>query len=198
MQDGDHATDGHQNAGGAEAPPVASGAPNEEDPPTEGPPIEGWLGRAAQRTADGLSLLAGGALFAMMLVTLVDVIGRGLFDSPLPAAFELTELGMGLIIFLALPLVGLKGRHVVVDLMTSLFKGPLGRIRLIVVQLLAAGVLGVLSWRLAVKAADLAAYGGKTVFLQIPLAPLAWVMCGGAALAAVLALFALPALFSRR
>lgn len=191
MGNGDPAIDGDRKAGGETSPPVAQAA-------SEAAPPEGAVGRLAHRMAEALSLIAGAGLFAMMLITLVDVTGRGLFDSPLPAAFELTELGMGLIVFLALPLVGLKGRHVVVDLMTSLFKGPLGRLRLIVVQVLAAGVLAVLAWRLAVKAADLAAYGGKTVFLQIPLAPLAWVMCAGAGLAAALALIALPALFTRR
>lgn len=50
-------------------------------------------------------LLAGVALLAIMLLTLVDVLGRKRASQLLPGALELTEILMVVVIFSALPLV---------------------------------------------------------------------------------------------
>ena len=47
------------------------------------------------------------ALFAMMVLTFADVIGRKFFDNSLPGAVELTEIFMTLMIYFALPLASL-------------------------------------------------------------------------------------------
>jgi len=41
----------------------------------------------------------------MMVLTFVDVVGRYLLNRPLRGAFELTELGLVVLIFAGLPLV---------------------------------------------------------------------------------------------
>ena len=61
------------------------------------------------------SLLAAVALFAIMWLTLVDVTGRKLLSASLPGSLELTELLMVVVIFAGLPLVSLRGEHVVFD-----------------------------------------------------------------------------------
>jgi len=60
-------------------------------------------------------LLAAVALFAIMVLTLVDVSGRKLLSSSVPGSLELTELLMVVVIFAGLPLVSLRGEHVVFD-----------------------------------------------------------------------------------
>jgi TRAP-type transport system small permease protein len=55
------------------------------------------------------------ALFAIMALTLVDVSGRKLLSQSVPGSLELTELLMVVVIFAALPLVSLRGEHVVFD-----------------------------------------------------------------------------------
>ena len=51
------------------------------------------------------ALLAGLALFAIMVLTFVDVAGRKLLDHSITGSLELTELLMVVVIFGALPLV---------------------------------------------------------------------------------------------
>lgn len=99
-------------------------------------------------------ILAGIAcivLFAMMLLTFIDVIGRYLFLSPLPAAYEIISLMMPAIIFCALPLTVLRETHVTVDLLDAFIPSGLARLQGVVVNLVSAIALALVTWRLAVK-----------------------------------------------
>ena len=60
-------------------------------------------------------LLAAGALFAIMALTFFDVGGRKILSDSIPGSLELTELLMVVVIFAALPLVSLRGEHIVFD-----------------------------------------------------------------------------------
>ncbi len=60
-------------------------------------------------------LLAASALFAIMALTFFDVSGRKLLSNSIPGSLELTELLMVVVIFAALPLVSLRGEHIVFD-----------------------------------------------------------------------------------
>ena len=60
-------------------------------------------------------LLAAVALFAIMGLTFVDVLGRKFLGGSVPGSLELTELLMVVVIFTSLPLVALSGEHVVFD-----------------------------------------------------------------------------------
>ncbi|MEY2783365.1 MAG: hypothetical protein RLZZ134_1424, partial [Pseudomonadota bacterium] len=62
-----------------------------------------------------VSTLAGLALMAIMVLTFLDVTGRKLLSHSITGSLELTELLMVVVIFGALPLVSLKGEHVVFD-----------------------------------------------------------------------------------
>ena len=64
-------------------------------------------------------VLAGGALFCIMALTFFDVGGRKLLSTSIPGSLELTELLRVVVIFAALPLVSMRGEHVVFDSMDS-------------------------------------------------------------------------------
>jgi len=149
------------------------------------PPIA--LAGAGRLVADALKLVASVLLFAMMLVTFVDVVGRYLFAHPLPGAFELTQVLLGLIVFAGLPIVTWRSEHVTVDLVTTRLPTLPRRLLARVATLTTALVLAMLAWRLSSTASDLLGYGDATVFLGIPLGPVAGAM---AALAAVAGLAA--------
>ena len=68
-----------------------------------------------------LQLFTAFILFALMVITLLDVVGRYFLNAPLAGAFELTRLAMGLLVFSALPLVTARERHIVVSLFDPLF-----------------------------------------------------------------------------
>lgn len=123
-----------------------------------------------------LQLVAALLLLVMMAVTFVDVIGRYVFNSPLPGAFELTEVLLALVVFVGLPIVTARREHVTVDLLTGRLPGvarhSLARLSLAVT----AAVLALLTWRLALLGRDYTSYGDATVYLGIPLGPVALVM----------------------
>jgi TRAP-type C4-dicarboxylate transport system permease small subunit len=123
-----------------------------------------------------LSYMVGLLLLFLMIVTCIDVAGRYGFNAPLHGANEITELTMGVLIFAALPLVTLRSEHITISLLDPLFKGRVKIIQQLLVQLISALVLGVMSWRLWRKGVELASYNDTSSYLQIPLAPLAYVM----------------------
>jgi|TARA_B100000315_G_C14574299_1_gene587186 TRAP-type C4-dicarboxylate transport system permease small subunit len=122
-----------------------------------------------RRLTDGTSSLF---LFAMMVMTCIDVVGRYAFNSPLDGATELTELFMGILIFAVLPTVSFREEHVSVDLMDLWFPVRLINTRQLLINLLAMGMMATVAWRMwifAVKAVD---YGDATEYLAIQYAPI--------------------------
>ncbi|WP_150522510.1 TRAP transporter small permease [Roseibium sediminis] len=129
-----------------------------------------------RRASQVLQVGAAVLLFAMMLLTFVDVWGRYIFNSPLPGAFEITELMMAALIFAGLPLVTAAGEHVSVDLLDFSLPKMLRQVRDSLIHLLCAIMLGFLSYRLWIKAAEQAGYGDQTAVLLIPIAPVTYFM----------------------
>ncbi|MEX2519735.1 MAG: TRAP transporter small permease [Paracoccaceae bacterium] len=132
-----------------------------------------------------LSVTACLFLFAMMALTLLDVLGRYLFASPLPAAYEFVSLAMAAIIFCALPLTNLREGHVTVDLLDHFVPGGLRRAQLVVVNLLSAAAMVFLSWRLAIRSADQMRFREVTEELWMPLWPFSAAMSALTAIAAL-------------
>jgi TRAP-type transport system small permease protein len=140
------------------------------------------------RTATLLEGVAGAIAFGLMVMTCVDVIGRYLLNAPLSGAYELTQYGLALVVFAALPQVTAAGEHVGVDLLEKSLPAWLRRALAFVWAVVIAAALLFLAWRLTFLAERLGRYGDSTPSLKIPLAPLAWMMAGSAALSALLAL----------
>jgi len=161
-------------------------------------------GRPPRRPfAHGLELLlsaaSGALLLALTLVTCIDVVARYWFNAPLAGAYELTEIFLASLVFLALPVTTSRGEHVEVDLMDMVAGGRLTRAVQPLVGLLVALVLAVFSWRLVLHGQRLAEDGAVSDSLSLPLAPVAFLAataCGLACLAA--ALRALRPLASRQ
>ena len=91
-------------------------------------------------------LLAGLALFAIMVLTFLDVGGRKLLDNSITGSLELTELLMVVVIFGALPLVSERGEHVVFDSLDPYLPEFIQKVQRALVHLLCAGALLGLGW----------------------------------------------------
>lgn len=137
-----------------------------------------WLGMAEAWLGSAAALL----LVAMTLLTAVDVIGRYFFDRPLTGAFELTELAMGAMVFVSLPLVTLRREHVTVDLMEHLVPKAWRRAQQLLMDAIVVLCLAVITWQLWRKAHTMASAGETTATLEIPIYPLVYAM---AALSAI-------------
>ncbi len=132
-----------------------------------------------------LRLIASAMVFVLMTLTLVDVLGRYFLNAPLYGAYELTEVGMGVLVFAALPLVTAREQHVTVDLFDQLFSARRQRLRQIGVHLASAIVMSFIAWRVWLEGGKAAENNLTTAALFLPMAPLIFYMAAMAAITGV-------------
>jgi TRAP-type transport system small permease protein len=116
-------------------------------------------------------LLSGVALFAIMALTFVDVLGRKLVSNSVPGSLEMTELLMVVVIFGALPLVSRRGEHVEFDSLDPYLPMWLRRAQAVLVHLICAAVLLGLGWLMWRTGGQFAETGETTAQLKISKAP---------------------------
>jgi TRAP-type transport system small permease protein len=116
-------------------------------------------------------LLSGIALFAIMALTFVDVLGRKLVSNSVPGSLEVTELLMVVVIFGALPLVSRRGEHVEFDSLDPYLPMWLRRVQSVLMHLLCAAVLLGLGWLMWRTGGQFAETGETTAQLKISKAP---------------------------
>jgi TRAP-type C4-dicarboxylate transport system permease small subunit len=135
-------------------------------------PLTPW----ERRFDAALGFAASVILFAMMMLTFVDVICRYLFNSPLRGAFEVTELMLLVLIFAGLPLVSHADEHVTMDFIDNMI-GPRGRtLVMALAQFICAATMIGLAWLIWLKAGKIGAYGDTTDVLRILLSPFVYFM----------------------
>ena len=127
-------------------------------------------------------------LFAMMALTSVDVVLRYVFNSPVRGAFELTEIGLAMLVYLAIPAATLAGSHIAVELMPLPKSRVLRRVSGAFVSCVMAATFGVISWQVWLHAGKVVSYGQVTNSLDIPLGYVAYVVAFGAGIGAFAAL----------
>lgn len=120
----------------------------------------------------GLASIAGIALFAMMTVTFVDVIGRYLFGSPLQGAYELTEFLLPIMVFAALPLVTGREEHVTTGLFEKSIRGAVLVVKRVSLNLAGAAACGYMAVALYRAFGASAAIGESSQLLGVPKAPI--------------------------
>jgi TRAP-type C4-dicarboxylate transport system permease small subunit len=130
-----------------------------------------------KRTLEALcGAVAATALFATMALTLVDVSGRKAISTSVPGSLELTELLMVVVIFAGLPLVSLRGEHVVFDSLDPLLERSVRRAQGLVVDLMVAALLAGMAVLMWVKAGQMVEFGDTTAQLKIPQPPFVYLM----------------------
>jgi len=107
------------------------------------------------------------ALFVLMLITVVDVVGRGLFNAPLPGGIELTELTLAILAFLAYPGIAIRRRHIVVDLFDNVVGTLVKRVQVGLTSILGGMVFGIIAWRLWIQGIRAISEGDSTGTLGI-------------------------------
>ena len=120
------------------------------------------------------------ALFSIMALTFFDVGARKLLSNSIPGSLEMTELLMVLVIFAALPLVSLKGEHVVFDSLDGFLKPAFQKIQRAMVHVLCAAAMLGLAWLMSSTGSDFQGSGETTAQLHIPKHPFIYgmsVMC---------------------
>ena len=127
------------------------------------------FGRALYRMSVIAAAFGGLSLVGIMLLTVVSVIGRQLFDSPIPGDFELVGIGCAIAVFAFLPYCQLMRRNVVVDLFAAKASLRTRAALELVGNLMFTGIAAVLTWRLVLGGIDLATFNEETMVLRLPL-----------------------------
>lgn len=155
---------------------------------TSSPRLHRWRDRLISLSG----LTAGAFLVLMMLVTVVDVVGRYFLNAPLPGAFEMTQFLMAAIVYAGLPNVSQRESHITIDLLDNVTPGRLVPFRDLAVNALCAIAFAVLAWRLWLLAQEAVEWGDVTQYLGWPLYP---IIRFGAALCTVTAAIHLGKVF---
>lgn len=136
----------------------------------------GFAARLARVCDILLASVAGSLLFAMMLLTFVDVVLRYFFNAPLTGGFEVTEMMMAVLIFAGLPLVSRRHEHVTIDAFDRFLPPIVRRILYGLIHLVCAASLVGMAYLLQRKAGQFAEIGDVTQTLKFPIAPFVYLM----------------------
>lgn len=139
----------------------------------------GWAARLNGRVTMWLARVAAFLLALIAVMTFSDVIARYFFNAPFTFTVEVTELAMGLIVFLGVGLTTSAREHISVDVVTLRLSERWRALIGLATNLLALGFLGLMVWRLWLRAELLLAKGDTTPIWSIPLWPVAFTMAMG-------------------
>lgn len=128
------------------------------------------------RAAHGFDVAIAAMLGFVMLITFADVLGRYFMNSPIKAAYELTELMMGFIVFGGVASITRSRRHIKVDILDPVVSGVWACARAVVIDAIAALVLSIFTWQLFAHAVQAGIDSSRTQLIGIPEAPIFFVM----------------------
>lgn len=123
---------------------------------------------AGQRLCD---FVVAALLFAMMLVTFADVLGRYVVSRPVPGSTEIIQYLLVLTVFLALPIVTWRDEHISISLLEGAFGELFNRLRRAAVRVLSGTVMLVVAWQMWGHAGMLARNRDVIGYLELPIAP---------------------------
>ena len=135
-----------------------------------------------------LLLLCVTFLTILVLITVIDVLGRYLLSLPLPGTTEITEIILGILIYIGLPYITRDEEHVTVSLFSNYFNNSIIKIQKIVVNFIVSIILFIIARQLYLHGLDLNLYNEITTFLEIPKAPIAYMMASLSMIASLMAL----------
>ena len=116
-----------------------------------------------------LNIASGIALITLMIITCIDVFGRYLLNNPLTGSTELIEIGLGFLVFTALPVMSWRNENILVDIFDKYFPPLLHFIRGILIHSIFAVTLYFVGTRLIALGRRSLDYGETSEFLHIPL-----------------------------
>jgi TRAP-type transport system small permease protein len=123
------------------------------------------------RLAGALASVGNWTLLAMMVLMVVDVVGRKAIDRPLPGAVELVERLLLLTVYAGIPLVSASQRHIRIELADSVFPAWLQTLRARAGEAFCALVMLGCAVLVLLRAVHALQDGDSTTLLRISLWP---------------------------
>lgn len=115
-----------------------------------------------------LAIASGSIAALVMAVTFVGVVMRYGFRQPLMGSFEVIEIGMGLIVFTALPQMIRANRNVRVTVASDHFPVFIARTAEAISHAAGAVLLSFVAWRVWLQGERLLTYREVTMELRVP------------------------------
>lgn len=128
-----------------------------------------------------LTHLGSIALALLMFLTVADVFGRYFLNYPVPGTFEVTEMLMVPIVFLALGLAQHHNEHISLDLAYNYFPARGKAATNILVEVVNLAVVGAVTWQLYEYSARMSEGNYTTAVLQLPIHPFVILAIAGTA-----------------
>jgi len=136
--------------------------------------ITGGAPDIPERLLRGVALAGGLVLIAIMLLISAAVFARYVVNQPILGDQELVEIGMSLVVMMAMPFAALKGAHIRVDILDGAI-GRRGRFwGDVFARVVSCFVLFLLIRKTWEKAWDAREYGDVTNMIEIPV----WIAYG--------------------
>jgi TRAP-type transport system small permease protein len=133
-----------------------------------------------------LALAAGVIMLLLMLVTVLDVVLRYVFNKPLASAWEFTEFSMALIVFLSIAYCGWTGGHIAVDVFARWLDRPSLRFLPAVLSFIGAALFALIAYRATLE--TIATIDQVSNMLRWPFYPFRFTVAFGSAIFAVVLL----------
>lgn len=127
-----------------------------------------------------LSRLGCVALFAMMCLTVVDVVARYVFNSPILGAFEITEFMILVMVFSFLGYAQAQKAHVTVDILYDRFPATVRKTIRIFNYIISFIVILIVCWMGFEKAVETFQTGERPLNLAVPNYPFVFFLSFGA------------------
>ena len=132
-----------------------------------------------KKVATIVSYLGMVNIAVLTLLTGVDVVGRYVFNSPLPGTFELTEVIMALAVAFGIVVTTSKDEHINVDAFFVKLPPPVQHGLLILASIIGALVFGVMCWKGMEAWMGSVKSSEATNLLKIPISPFKFVFAFG-------------------
>jgi TRAP-type C4-dicarboxylate transport system permease small subunit len=127
------------------------------------------VGRLLDRVATGFTMLGGLIFCALIVMSIVSIVGRKLFSAPVQGDVELMQMGAAVGAAAFLPLCELHDHHIRVDALTGwMSRGNRAWLDTAAHLLLTVAAL-LLTWRTALAVVDGRSSGEVSTLLTIPM-----------------------------
>ena len=151
------------------------------------------LKRLMDISTKALAGIACLALFAMVVIGAVDVIGRYVFNNALTGAVELSKLLMAAVIAFTWAYTQFSRGHARVEFVIQRFPRRVQRVLTMLGDLLVLVFFGIIGYELAVTGADVWDENRRVLLLDIPIAIMYWLVSFAALVTCVIVVLQLVA-----
>ncbi len=114
-----------------------------------------------------IALIGGFAVVAVSAITVISVIGRYIFSTPITGDYEIVEYGISVAAFFFFAFAHASDSHIIAEFFSSIMSARTRRTLDSIQNLILLAILVILVWRVAVGGIDKFETGDESMFLSM-------------------------------